>query len=72
MAIIMARPTAPYNSSASLVTDATIDSPSEWRFLTKYLHVRLEQLWLADARTGRVLRKYSREQHDADHARLDH
>jgi hypothetical protein len=66
-AIIIGRLTAPFVSSESYTLDATIDSPAELRCRTKYLHLRLEQLWLVDASTGRVLRKYSRSKHDTDY-----
>jgi TonB family protein len=65
VAVIVARPIAPFVSFESDTNTPTINAPGEIQTRTKFLHVRLEQLWLADRRTGQVLRKYSRERHDA-------
>jgi len=65
--LIIGRLVAPFISSENYTGQPTIDAPAEIHHYQRFLHVQIEQLWLVDGVTGRVIEKYSRERHAAEY-----
>ena len=65
--LIVGHLVAPFISAEKYVGEPTIDAPAEIHHFQKVLHVQIEQLWLVDGMTGRVIEKYSKEKHAAEY-----
>lgn len=62
-AILIGSLTPPFISDEVLAGMPTVDTPIDIYKRRKYLHVKLEQLWLVDGMTGHVITKYSTGKH---------
>ena len=55
--LVVCRLIEPYATSETVEVKGTPESPGEYLAEHKYLHVRILELWLYDAYTGKVFAK---------------
>jgi hypothetical protein len=57
----------PFVSNDNGLEKPSTDIPVEFRRSYRYLHLRLEQLWIVNSATGQVIKKYSRAQQASEY-----
>ena len=65
--IVVGSIVAPFVSAQNDVSQPSIDNPWELHSSYRLLHIRLDQLILADSQTGQIVKEYSRKNHSAEY-----